>query len=78
MVRVAAGHLHRPVTTGFAGTVLTVAPSTWRQASLTMAADDEIGWVDEPTAFLLHRVTDDGCATHTVQVSHAAGQTCGF
>ncbi|MGC5017581.1 phosphodiesterase [Micromonospora sp. DT47] len=78
VVRVAAGHLHRAVTTGYAGTVLTVAPSTWRQASLTMTADDEIGWVDEPTAFLLHRVTGGGCVTHTVQVSHAAGQTCGF
>ncbi|MEU5942093.1 phosphodiesterase [Micromonospora sp. NPDC047548] len=78
VVRVAAGHLHRPVTTGYAGTVLTVAPSTWRQASLTMSADDEIGWVDEPTAFLLHAVDDGGCVTHTVQVSHAAGQTCGF
>ncbi|MEV0721208.1 phosphodiesterase [Micromonospora purpureochromogenes] len=78
VVRVAAGHLHRPVTTGYAGTVLTVAPSTWRQASLTMSVDDEIGWVDEPTAFLLHAVDDGGCVTHTVQVSHAAGQTCGY
>ncbi|MEV4481274.1 phosphodiesterase [Micromonospora coxensis] len=78
VVRVATGHLHRPVTTGFAGTVLTVAPSTWRQASLTMSPDEEIGWVDEPTAFLLHVVEPDGCVTHTVQVSHAAGMTCGF
>lgn len=78
VVRVAAGHLHRPVTTAYAGTVLTVAPSTWRQASLTMSADDEIGWVDEPTAFLLHAIDDGGCVTHTVQVSHAAGQTCGY
>ncbi|TDB74197.1 phosphodiesterase [Micromonospora sp. KC723] len=78
VVRVATGHLHRPVTTAFAGTVLTVAPSTWRQASLTMSPDEEIGWVDEPTAFLLHAVEREGCVTHTVQVSHAAGITCGF
>ncbi|MER7891941.1 phosphodiesterase [Micromonospora sp. NPDC094482] len=78
VVRVAAGHLHRPVTAPFAGTVLTVAPSTVRQSSLTMRADDEIGWVAEPTAFLLHLVGRDECVTHTVQVSHAAGQTCGF
>ncbi|SCG52010.1 phosphodiesterase [Micromonospora inositola] len=78
VVRVTAGHLHRPVTAGFAGTVLTTAPSTWVQASLTMSDDEEIGLVAEPTAFLLHRVADGGCVTHTVQVSHAAGQTCWF
>lgn len=78
VVRVAAGHLHRPVTSAFAGTVLTCAPSTWIQASLTMADGDEIGWVAEPTGFLLHRVADGGCVTHIVQVSHAAGRTCGF
>ncbi|MFC3503255.1 phosphodiesterase [Micromonospora krabiensis] len=78
VVRVAAGHLHRPVTAAFAGTVLTVAPSTVRQSSLTMSADEEIGWVDEPTAFLLHLVEGGGCVTHTVQVSHSAGHTCGF
>ncbi|GAA2192871.1 phosphodiesterase [Micromonospora lupini] len=78
VVRVAAGHLHRTVTTGYAGTVLTVAPSTWKQSTLTMAEDDLIGWVAEPTAFLLHRVEPGGCVTHVVQVSHAAGQTCGF
>ncbi|SCG56098.1 phosphodiesterase [Micromonospora halophytica] len=78
VARVAAGHLHRPATTAFASTVLTVAPSTWRQASLTISPDEEIGWVDEPTAFLLHVVEPGGCVTHTVQVSHAAGLTCGF
>ncbi|RKN42783.1 phosphodiesterase [Micromonospora endolithica] len=78
VVRVAAGHLHRPVTTAFGGTVLTVAPSTWKQATLTMVEDERVGWVAEPTALLLHRVDPDGCVTHLVQVSHAAGMTCGF
>ncbi|WP_431727964.1 phosphodiesterase [Verrucosispora sp. TAA-831] len=78
VVRVAAGHVHRSVTATYAGTVLTVAPSTWRQATLTTDEHQQIGWVDEPTAFLLHRATADGCVTHTVQVSHTAGKTCGF
>jgi 3',5'-cyclic AMP phosphodiesterase CpdA len=78
VVRIGAGHLHRPVTAGFAGTVVTTAPSTWRQASLTMSPDEQTGWVAEPTAFLLHLVEGGGCVTHTVQVSHSAGHTCGF
>ena len=78
VVRVAAGHLHRAVTTASPARC-----SPWRRApgcrrSLTMTDDEQIGLVDEPTAFLLHRVADGGCVTHTVQVSHAAGQTCWF
>ncbi|MFI7578189.1 phosphodiesterase [Micromonospora sp. NPDC049497] len=78
VVRVAAGHLHRPVTTAFGGTVLTVAPSTWKQASLTMTEDERIGWVAEPTALLLHLIDGGSCVTHLVQVSHATGMTCGY
>ncbi len=70
VVRVVAGHVHRPITAGFAGTVLTTAPSTYRQTSLTMRSDHPTGPVAEPTAFSLHLIADGACVTHTVPVSH--------
>ncbi|MEU6074883.1 phosphodiesterase [Micromonospora sp. NPDC047074] len=78
VARVLAGHVHRAVTVTFAGTVLTTAPSTWRQSSLTASADEQIGLVVEPTGFLLHKIAETGSVTHLVQVSHAAGISCPF
>lgn len=72
VVRVMAGHVHRPVTAAFAGTVLTVAPSLWRQAGLLLNSDEPPGYLAEPTGFLLHMIDGADCVTHTVQVSHTA------
>jgi len=67
VVRVAGGHLHRPVTTGWAGTVISVAPSTAHQIALNPYADTPISIVMEPPAFLLHMWDEtNGLATHTI------------
>ncbi|MGW4941288.1 phosphodiesterase [Actinoplanes sp. NPDC004185] len=72
VARVMAGHVHRPITAAFAGSVLTVAPSLWRQTGLLLNSDAPPGYLAEPTGFLLHMIEGDDCVTHTVQVSHAA------
>jgi 3',5'-cyclic AMP phosphodiesterase CpdA len=72
VVRVLAGHLHRPVTAGFAGTVLSVAPSTYRQVDLGMRDDRPVAFVPEPAGFLLHRIEGAECVTHLVYTSHTA------
>ncbi|MGW4095066.1 phosphodiesterase [Nocardia sp. NPDC004750] len=72
IARVLAGHVHRPIHVPYAGTAVSVAPSTYRQTSLTLRADRQIGYLDDPTGFLLHVGAEDDIATHTVPVSGAA------
>ncbi len=53
VVRVICGHVHRPVTTGWHGTVVTIAPSTAHQVALDLT-DGEARWRREPPGVQLH------------------------
>lgn len=51
---VVTGHLHRPVSTRWAGTLGFTCPSTSRQMALTLDPGNPFGWTAEPPAFALH------------------------
>ena len=75
VARVLSGHAHRDVSAIFAGTLLTVAPSTYRQSALRLHDAQPPGFVADPTSFLLHILDGGSCVTHSVAVSHAAAVT---
>jgi Icc protein len=67
VVAVLAGHIHRPISTGFAKTLAICAPST--AAQLAPALDG--GWAeysDEPGAVLVHRYAGMGLVAHFLPV----------
>jgi 3',5'-cyclic-AMP phosphodiesterase len=72
VVRVLAGHVHRTILASFAGTVVAVAPSTYRLSALRMHDEQPPGYLAEPPGFLLHLVDDSGCVTHAVNVGQAS------
>lgn len=64
--RILCGHLHRPITAGFAGTVATVAPGTAHQIELSLGENHRLAVVMEPPCCLIHAwMPGDGLVTHT-------------
>jgi len=54
VIRVAAGHIHRPIHVAWAGTIASTAPSTCHQVALDLAGGDGFEFVMEPRAVQLH------------------------
>lgn len=72
VTRVLAGHVHRDVCALFAGTLMTTAPSTFRQSALRMHDAAPPGYADEPAGFLLHVLAAGTCVTHSIPATHTA------
>jgi len=54
VLRVACGHIHRPIHVAWAGTIASVAPSTCHQVSLNMSDREALDFIMEPRAIQLH------------------------
>ncbi len=63
--RVIAGHLHRPITVRFGGTIASTCPSPAHQVVLDLAPDGADHFVMEPPAFQLHWWNGQQLVTHT-------------
>jgi len=58
VVRVACGHIHRPIHVAWGGTITSTSPSTCHQVPLNLAGQDGFEFTMEPRAVQLH-VWDD-------------------
>ena len=71
--RVVAGHLHRPITVRFAGTVASTCPSPAHQVALDIDVDAADCYVMEPPGYQLHWWNGTSLITHTAYVGDFAG-----
>jgi Icc protein len=66
--RILTGHLHRPSAAMFAGSLVTSAPSTYRQVHLDLDPSRPLAFVDEPPGLLLHRLEGPDAVTHLLPI----------
>lgn len=81
--RVTCGHIHRPITMRFAGTVATVCPGVGMQIVLDLQPQAPSGFNDEPASLMIHYLYDgweDGPSllTHISIVEGQPGQYGNF
>ena len=86
--RVVCGHVHRPMTVRWGGTVVSTCPSTAHQFALDLVANSPASYVLEPPGFQLHHWQSPsalgpsalghvGLVTHTAPVSVATPRPLG-
>ena len=74
VVRVLAGHVHRPIATAFGGTIAFAGPTTCYPFGLDMGPERVLNVVHEPPAIAVHLWLDDatpegpGLVTHVVPI----------
>ena len=66
--RVIAGHLHRPITVRFGGTVASTCPSPAHQVVLDLSHHGADNFIMEPRAFQLHWWSGQQLVTHTAYI----------
>jgi len=72
--RFLCGHLHRPIIAGFAGKIMTLAPSTGHQVVLDLKEDGPAHFNFEPPAYFLHyHSTATGVVSHMAYVEDYPG-----
>lgn len=70
--RLLCGHVHRTIAWRWAGTLVSVAPSTAHQVALALQQDSSAAFTLEPSAIHLHLWRDDsGVVTHQVPIADA-------
>lgn len=69
---VMSGHAHRPITTGWAGCIVTVCPSTAVSVAGDLDPAHDPAETDEPPMIALHAYLADTVVSHVVAVGPAA------
>ena len=65
VLRILAGHVHRPIVGELAGRAALTVPSTYLQGELRLTEND-LGMTNDPPGFAVH-VLDDGALTSQIQ-----------
>lgn len=68
------GHVHRPVSVRFGGTVASIAPSPAHQVCLDLSANGPSSWTLEPAAYrMFHWIEGQGLINHLAYVENFDG-----